>query len=61
MAVGGEPPRSQPQSRFEPAEWGRIHGAYALPENEGKSYDAVLQSRRSLMANVIRRVFETPS
>ncbi len=48
------------QTRFTEAEWRRMHEMHALPEGwELMSYDEFLRHRRVLMAQIIRRGFES--
>lgn len=48
------------RQRFDDAAWGTMHELHALPTSwEGMSYDTFLQERRKLMAQIIRRGFET--
>lgn len=48
------------QTRFSPDDWGRMYEHHALPEKwHLMTYDTFLQERRKLMANIIRRGFDT--
>jgi len=46
--------------RFSEADWGAMHAMHALPESwESMAYEEFLQQRRLLMAQIIRRGFES--
>jgi hypothetical protein len=50
------------RTRFKPAEWKQMQDAHALPDEwETMDYHQFLAARRSLMASIIRRGFETLS
>lgn len=48
------------KARFRPDEWQRMHALHALPESwEQMAYADFLVARRKLMADIVRRGFET--
>jgi hypothetical protein len=50
----------QLKPRFNPDEWAKMHELHALPPNwENMPYDKFLHERRKLMADIIRRGYET--
>ncbi|MGB8338161.1 MAG: DUF262 domain-containing protein, partial [Burkholderiales bacterium] len=63
IAISDDPPSeyvSRIKTRFNPDDWQKMHELHALTEGwENLSYDEFLQDRRSNMAAIIRRGFET--
>jgi hypothetical protein len=63
IAISDDPPSkyvNELRTRFEQPEWKRMNEMHALPDGwETMSYESFLRARRSLMASVIRRGYET--
>lgn len=61
--ISDEPPKSyvpQLRARFSPGDWQHMHELHALPEGwELMAYPDFLVARRKLMADIVRRGFET--
>ena len=63
ISISDDPPGkyvNDIRQRFGASEWTRMNEMHALPEGwETMSYESFLKARRSLMASIIRRGFET--
>jgi hypothetical protein len=63
ISISDDPPSkyvNEIRVRFSKSDWDRMHEMHALPEGwQSMSYEDFLHARRSLMASVIRRGYET--